>query len=435
MQTYFGLAPLSEHKPRFSYIPEGIRLYLKYVRETEPSPVHHIATSLAILSQVFGGANSVRYGSKEIKLNVYVGLIAESGFRKTEAIKLGMSVYNAVLQKNPILKPPMADITSNTALLQASDKSSKRKVSVITSDGEKSYTSIFIVASEFASFFRRRDVDMITLLTNLFDGAIAKDSFTYTTQLGGHFEVLSPYVVILMASTPEWLAQSLPRGSQQGGFTNRFLYFYSQKYHPQPFPQSSPDITSRFQSVVDHFSILSEFHSDISWTAEAQELFADWYKRSHGGVLQEPSSAMKSWTARLAVYLIKLAGLSAFADKRLRIEKRDLEFAYDIMAIARSGTIRSLRGVGGNQTAWIELSLLSKLLDKKREKVSLLCAEFISEISPRELRQTIQEMQRLGLLKYDLLKDEVEIVEEKAEKFVSTGSMVDIGWEEIEKHL
>lgn len=432
----FG-SPLHKVDPsKLDYIPSFIRTYLRYVRDTEPSPIHHIAVSLALLSQAYGGAHYVRYGSKEIYLNLYTGLIAPSGFRKTEAIRLGMEVYRYASERNPLLKEPMADITSNTALLQASDYRGDRVVTTERPDGTKlHYTSIFIVASEFASFFRRRDTDMITLLTNIFDGAVTKESFTYSTQMGGNFVVKRPYPIILMASTPEWLAKSLPKGATQGGFTNRFLYFYSKQYYPKPFPQSAPDIAKLYQEAGDFLTDLSLGQSDIAWTPEASELFSTWYTETLGGVKDEPDRLLKEWTARLAFFTIKLSGLSAFADKRIYIQPRDLDFAWLIMSQARQGTIHALNSVGANPQAWIERRVINALLDTKRTKVSILCAQFLREISPKDLRALIKDLNAFGIVKYDPLRDDVSVIEDRAEAFIRGLEFRDFGWEILERFL
>jgi len=166
--------PLHKSVPKYRYLPAFIKNYLRYVIETEPAPIHHIGSALALASQAIGGASYVRYGSKEVTMNLYIGLTAPSGFRKTEAIRLAMSVYSSASERFDALKPPLPDISSNTAILQACDsRNNERTVSVLMHDKEYTYTSVFIVASEFASFIRSRDRDMITLLTNLFDGAVS----------------------------------------------------------------------------------------------------------------------------------------------------------------------------------------------------------------------------------------------------------------------
>jgi len=429
----FG-TPLHSAKPSYSYLPKFLRTYLHYVKGTEPAPIHHIATALTLASQAIGGASYVRYGSKEVYMNLYCGLTAPSGFRKTEAIRLGMSVYNLASERFAPLKQALPDITSNTAILQASDsRTSDRVVTVVTPSGEVSYTSIFIVASEFASFIRVRDRDMITLLTNLFDGAVSSDTFTYRTQLGGHFKVVRPYTVILMASTPEWFSDHLPKGATQGGFTNRFLFLYSEQYRPQPFPQSEQDITDRYSQTVSQLIDIAERNLVVSWTPQAQELFSSWYQDTQGGLSQEPESQLHSWTSRLAIHLIKLAGISCISDYRVHIEPKDLEFAWNFMISARAGTLLTLKAVGSTVQGWLEHRIAKRLLSTSEGlRVSRLCRELSAEASASEVRKTIRTLSELGIITYipqsDLVKPKIPATAE----FVSNPKEGwDLTWDNI----
>lgn len=395
--------PLHKASPQFTFLPKFIRDYLLYVRETEPAPIHHIGAALTLASQAIGGASYVRYGAKEITMNLYTGLTAPSGYRKTEAIRLAMSVYHSASERYDLLKDPLPDISSNTAILQACDvRNQERTVSVIINNREYTYTSVFIVASEFASFIRSRDRDMITLLTNLFDGAVSTDTFTYRTQLGGHFKVHRPYTVILMASTPEWFTEHLPKGATQGGFTNRFLFFYSEHYRPKAFPQSEVDIADKYLRTVEDLTDIASRNYIVSWTPEAQNLFSSWYEETQGGLLQEPEQSMHSWTSRLALHIIKLAGISAFSDYRLYIEPKDLEFAWNIMISARAGVMLTLRAVGSTIQGWLEHRIAHRVRQhSKGVRISSLCRELSSEASAADIRKTIRALHELGIIRLD----------------------------------
>jgi len=426
--------PLHKSVPKYRYLPAFIKNYLRYVIETEPAPIHHIGSALALASQAIGGASYVRYGSKEVTMNLYIGLTAPSGFRKTEAIRLAMSVYSSASERFDALKPPLPDISSNTAILQACDsRNNERTVSVLMHDKEYTYTSVFIVASEFASFIRSRDRDMITLLTNLFDGAVSTDTFTYRTQLGGHFKVTRPYTVVLMASTPEWFTEHLPKGATQGGFTNRFLFLYSEQYKPKAFPQSEPDITDKYRTAVENLIDIASTNTVIHWTPEAQDLFSSWYSETQGGILQEPETFLHSWTSRLALYIIKIAGISAFSDFRLYIEPKDLEFAWNVMASARAGTILTLRAVGSTVQGWLEHRIAFKVKQHKDGvRISSICRELSSESSASEIRKALLSLSELGIIRLDPNSDLVFPRRPQIDEFLRNPKEGwDLTWENI----
>ena len=426
--------PLHSATPSLDYLSKFIRDYLLYVQETEPAPIHHLGAAITIASQAIGGASYVRYGSKEVTMNIYTGLIAPSGYRKTEAVRLAMSAYSAASDRYDALKPPLPDISSNTAILQACDvRNNERTVSVMMPNGEYTYTSVFIVASEFASFIRSRDRDMITLLTNLFDGAVSTDTFTYRTQLGGHFKVTRPYTVILMASTPEWFTEHLPKGATQGGFTNRFLFLYSEHYKPRAFPQSEADITDKYKRVVEDLIDIASVNTVVSWTPEAQDLFSQWYVDTQGGLLQEPEQSMHSWTSRLAIYIIKLAGISAFSDFRLYIEPKDLDFAWNIMISARAGVLLTLRAVGSTIQGWLEHRIAMKVRrHSEGVRISSICRELSSDASASDVRRAIKSLSDLGIIRLESGSDLAFPRKPQIDEFVrSPKEGWDLSWDNI----
>jgi len=426
--------PLSDIEPKFIWLPKTFRSYLSFVRSTEPAPLHHIGVILTLVSQAVGGASFIKYGNKEVYMNLYTGLIAPSGFRKTEALRLGMALYNQASERlPPILKQPLPDIASNTAVLQACDsRDGERLVEVDLPNGKSKYTSVFIVSSEFASFFRRRDSDMVTLITNLFDGAVSTDSFSYRTQMGGHFQIIRPYTVILMASTPEWLSQHLPKGSTVGGFTNRFLFLYSENYKPMAFPQTEPDIATKFDEAVEDYLKVARNPTIINWSSSASEEFKRWYEETQGGILQEKDGGLHSWTSRLAIFLIKIAGLSARADHRALIHLEDLDFAWNFMALARRGTAFLYRTTGDNVRAMVEYQIVKKVLEKGSVRTSALAKEFSSFISALELRKLLEALHELGVVNYVIKFDRVESKGIPTVEYLRQPKVAyDISWEDL----
>jgi len=427
--------PLSEIAPSFSFLPKTIRSYLRFVRKTEPAPAHHLGVILTLLSQAIGGASYIKYGSKEVHMNLYTGLIAPSGFRKTEALRLGMTLYNTARERNEIvLKEPLPDIASNTAILQACDsRDGSRLIEVELPTGKFAYTSVFIVSSEFASFFRRRDSDMITLITNLFDGAVTTDTFSYRTQMGGHFRIVRPYTVLLMASTPEWLSNHLPKGATVGGFTNRFLFIYSEAYKPLAFPQTEPEIARLLEEAVEDFLWVADNPMIVDWRPEAMELFAKWYEETQGGILQEVDAGLHSWTSRLAIFLIKIAGISARADKRIYIEPQDLDFAWNLMALARRSTAFLYRTTGDNLKAMIEYQIVARIVDKGSIRISSLAKEFSNYLSAFELRNLLLSLSDLGVITLHQKVDRVEARGRNALEFLRQPRLqVDVSWDQLD---
>ena len=414
----FG-ADLRKNKPEFDWMPQFIQRYLDYCQDTEPAFQHHLGVGLALLSQCAGGLSYVLYGHKHVHMNLYVGLIAPSGARKTEAIRIGMELYGEAVEKaQGFLKPPLPDISSNVAIMQTCDfHKQERLVRAVIDGSEEVFTSVFIVASEFSSFVRNRDRDMITFLTNIFDGAVARDEFSYKTQLGGYFRILNPYAVLLMASTPEWLSQALPKQSFQGGFLNRFLFFFSARHQVKAFPledQLSADLRAK---LVDQMVRIGQLHVRIRWSEEAKSLFRAWYETESQALLDSGDPIMSSWLARLAIFIIKIAGLSALADNRIEISRADLRFAWNVMGYAYQGAKRTLRFASGNANAWLETKIVEMTLSSP-QKAAVICIKLSGTASAKEIRNTIMSLAELGIIRYDPRTDLVVALQPQAKEFL-----------------
>jgi hypothetical protein len=399
--------------PKFEWFPDFLDKYMKYTENTEPSYIHNLFCGLGIASVAMGGACRINYGAmKPVPANLFIGIIAPSGFRKTESLRLAMRIYNSAIYRTEMLKEPVPDIASNVGLLKHANEE-HRVVNVMKGDEEISYTPMFIPSSEFAAFIRSRDKDMVTMLTNLFDGAVITENFSYKTITGGDYSIVRPYPVLMVCTTPEWLTARLPSGARQGGFLSRFLFAYSEKFKVKSFPQSSPDIAKKAEDAIDSFVKMAERVHDINWTPEAKEAFAHWYESTGGGMMEAHDPEMRSWISRQGIFVIKISGISAKADHRIRIEKKDLDFAWTLLYFARESVKITFRLTGENIDAWMELQIVKYILDEgNAEEIpslpcSKICRRFSADVSAYKIRQIIESLHSMGVLILDKRNDRV----------------------------
>ncbi len=430
--------------PKVKWLPDFIRKYMRYVRETEPSPLHHLFVSLGIAS-IGAGFSRVNYGAmKPVTLNLYIGLIAPSGYRKSEALRLGMKVYNEALNRSNYLREPVPDIASNVGLLKYAADSS-RIVSIQKQNEVLSYTPIFIPSSEFASFIRTNDRDMVAMLTNLFDGAVISSVFSYKTITGGEYHVSQPYPVLLVCTTPEWLTARLPAGARQGGFLNRFLFAYSEQFKRKAFPQSSPDIAKKVEECIQSYVRLTESISYINWTPEAERLFLEWYEDTDGGMLGVEDHELRSWLSRQGIFVIKLAGLSALSDNRVNIFPEDLDFAWLVLHFAKQSVKITFRLTGENIDAWLEVQVVKYIINEGEKSgqaspiipASQICRRFSTDASALKIRTLLESLSSLGVLVFDKANDRVIGRLPQAQEFIKEASSFsyELSWKEIDGAL
>lgn len=441
----FGVEWEKKEAPIVKWLPKYFKAYMNYVRESEPSPLHQLFTAMGIASIGIGGGSWINYGAmKPVSMNLYVGLIAPSGYRKSESLRLGMYIYNEALKRSDYLKDPVPDIASNVGLLKyAGDEG--RMININREGKEYKYTPIFIPSSEFAAFIRTNDRDMVAMLTNLFDGAVISGVFSYKTITGGEFFINKPYPVLLVCTTPEWLTARLPQGARQGGFLNRFLFAYSEQFKRRAFPQSSPDIAKRAEVCIECLVRMAMMNATVNWSPEAKEVFTNWYEETGGGLDGVDDHELRSWLSRQGIFIIKLAGISALSDHRVHIQVKDLEFAWTILHYAKQSVKITFRLTGENIDAWLEVQLIKFVLKEGQQSntsspiipASRICRRFSTDASATKIRQLLESLSSLGVINFDRQNDRVIGRLPQASNFVkeSTSFSYELSWDELDGAL
>jgi hypothetical protein len=275
---------------------------------------------------------------------------------------------------------------------------------------------------------------MIRFLTAVFDGAVTRDSIEYDTQTGGRHSILNPYAVMLVASTLDWLADMVPRSAREGGFLNRFLFFFSDQLEVVPFPQEDEAIKDQFSECLSHYGFVVTNSPAIDWSREAKEMFASWYSATRGGMLSEAEADMRSWTSRLGMFVIKLAGLSALADHRTVIEPKDLNFAWAIMHYARIGAQMANQVTGSNPESWLELQVVKYLVEAEGViPAATLCRRFSSDASAHQVRRILSGLASMGIIQFDTASDRVKAVIPQATTYLKQpeAKAYDLTWAQL----
>lgn len=138
-----------------------------------------------------------------------------------------------------------------------------------------------IALSEFGSFFKRDDDDMITNLTDMWDGKL--EPFRKETKTNGNDEVVNPWINIMACATPDWVAKNFSSSLVGEGFGSRPIYLLGEesgKYVAYPADEMpSPSVMwERENDLVDRLRKMAEYAGPYQMTAEAKEWGKAWYE-------------------------------------------------------------------------------------------------------------------------------------------------------------
>jgi len=193
--------------------------------------------------------------------------------------------------------------------------------------------SMTIVSSEFGNLLNPKDKDMVDMLVNLWDGK----PFVKSTKMSGTDEVINPWINIVAATTPDWIAGSFPEYMVGGGFTSRCLFIYADSkanYIPYPALAVPSDMSQRAADLIHDLEWIStklcgEYHLEPA----ALEWGKDWYMRhySHDSKSMDPVR-FGGYIARKQTQSHKVAMILAAAQRDdLIITQSDLETAVQMI--------------------------------------------------------------------------------------------------------
>lgn len=192
---------------------------------------------------------------------------------------------------------------------------------------------ITIVSSEFGNLINPRDQEMIDILVHLWDGR----PFTKATKGQGTEEIVNPWINIIAATTPEWIAANMPEYMVGGGFTSRCLFVYASekaRYVPYPGLVVPNDMAGTRAALIEDLQHISEkLVGEYSLSKEAVEWGSQWYERHYreDSKMMDPSR-FGGYVARKQALAHKTAMVLAASQRdEMVITKEDLETAVSML--------------------------------------------------------------------------------------------------------
>jgi len=224
-----------------------------------------------------------------------------------------------------------------------------------------------INSSEFGNLVDPRDRQMIDMLVHLWDGK----PFTKVTKNSGTDEVVNPWINVLAATTPEWIAANLPEYMVGGGFTSRCLFVYAaEKEKYVAYPVSPMGFAERRADLIADLTHISEMVGEYSLSQEAREWGEEWYEKwfREESQLMDPAR-FGGYVARKQTLAHKVAMvMAASRSDELIVERKDLQTAIDMLSDLEPDMQFVFEKIGMSQEG-VQSERLSEMI-RRRERVS-----------------------------------------------------------------
>ena len=190
-----------------------------------------------------------------------------------------------------------------------------------------------LVASELGSLLNLQDKDMVNLLLELWDG---KRSYEKITKMSGNDTVEAPWINLIAATTPHWVADNMPQAMIGGGLTSRCIFVYAEKkekYVAYVDEQVNGEDEAVRDKLIHDLEQISMMTGPFSMTANARAWGASWYENFWGDAVSRMDDQMaQGYAARKQTHMHKTAMvISASRSSDRVITAEDLQLANNML--------------------------------------------------------------------------------------------------------
>ena len=325
---------------------ETIIKYLKLVEHTEPPVLHHIWSLISMMSANLGRRCYFEFGSIPILPNQYVLLVGDPGVRKSTAIGLAKKMIKGNTsirlapddtggQRQGLISAMQAEEINPEELFAGLDQAEEYASAAPTVHPEDRH-SMFVLASEFASFLGLSSYELIVFLTKMWDG----EDHTYS--LKNSKQVLeNPLINILGGTTPIAISTALPMEVVGQGFLSRVILVYAESSVKIPRPQAlAEDGVAEIRKIFNYVS--NEFTGPFKETAKAATRLDEIYLAN----TKIEDTRFVYYKTRRHTHLIKLTMALAALRGSQEIIIDDVEDAQNILSLTEESMPNALGEFG-----------------------------------------------------------------------------------------
>jgi hypothetical protein len=340
--------------------------YMEYTSALEAPDIFHFWTGVSTIAGALRRQVWIDQIHFQWTPNFYIILVSPPGLvNKTTTIGVGTKMLKTLPDVN--FGP---NAITWQALVQALAEST---TAIQLPDGTYHQMSCITCSSgELGSLLDPHDRSMVDVLTDLWDGRL--DTWKKVTKSSGTDVIENPWINIIAATTPSWLADNLGESAVGGGFTSRCVFVYGDKkrhFIALPRYHSKEISTSLKDELLHDLERIGMLRGEFNFTPEAIRWEEVWY-RAHWEKHAETvaTDRMVGYIGRKQTHKMKLAMvLSAAQRDDLLITVDDLVAAaeiVDMLEIYQAQVFEKIgQTEGGRYTAMIvEHVVRAGIIDK-----------------------------------------------------------------------
>lgn len=309
-----------------------IQAYLAYTAESESPEEYHKWVAISVIAGALRRRVFFKMGYFNLYANQYIVMVGPPGrCKKSTAMRIGRTLLGAV----PGLKFTTDSVTR------------ERLIQDLTQAHQDGHSSMTAYSSELATLLTSSGMDMVAFLTDIYD---SPNEWAHQTKMGGTNTIKAPYLNLIAATTPDWIAKAMPMDTVGIGLTSRIVFVYQDTPRVKdPFPVLSPEQVKLQELLLHDLNHIATLGGQFDLDAAAKAFYSDWYKSR----LEQPNptgdSRLDGYFERKPMHALKLAMVVAASQKNeLVFTQSDVEVALMLLEEVEEKMQKVFANVGRN---------------------------------------------------------------------------------------
>ena len=359
-----------------------LETYKTYTSDTESPEVFNTWSGISAIAGAIQRRVHFDHGHFNVYPNHYIVLVSPAGrCKKSTAIRIAI---------NTLLKVPDINFTADSITREklAAD------MAMAYRDEHSSVTSAI---SELGSLFSSSGIEMVVFLTDIYD---CPGSWSHKTKSGGTTKIISPYLNLVAATTPSWLATAMPLDTIGIGFTSRVVFVYSDEPRSQePIQRHTDEQRKQLASLINDLIHISLLKGEMKMTPEAYAFYAEWY-RARVNQSRDNDTRLAGYFERKPIHVIKTSMVCSLAESdAMVIELEHIDKALRLLGRVEPGLRSAFKAVGRNPLS-LDLEEICTTINKMPEgipfaKILDLYRHSVSNLQLSEVMATLVTTQQI----------------------------------------
>ena len=372
-----------------------LRAYAEYTQHSEAPREFHFWTGVATIAGALRRQVWIEQRYFQWTPNFYIILVGPAGVvTKSTSMRVGLQILQEL---DTVHMGPQAMTWQGLtlALEEAAD---------LVPYGEEflPMSCITCAVGELGTFLRPRDDDMVSFLTDIWDGQLGPWEQKLKTSKGA--KLMNPWVHFIGCTTPSWLKKNVGEDMIGGGLISRVIFVYGdKKRHLVTYPADVIEDKTFLDTqakLIEDLSKIAEMVGEYELTTRAKQWGTAWYEKHW---TQRPehmaSERFDGYIGRKQTHMHKLAMVLAAAESsKLVIDQQHIETANAMLGGIELDMIKVFEMIGTSDEsqkmdAVLNFIRIYKTLERKQ--LWRLCMRIMSA---REFTEAIEAAVVAGLL-------------------------------------